>query len=260
MSNASDDTASHPAQPLKQQLPQKKAAIARDVQTLLGMISHELRTPIQTILANAEVMGLTQLPPDAELALQRVMRSIDVALRRLDSITQFVRTSTDDREATRRPFDLLALLRTVADDCEPEAAMNGQHVIVHSAACPPELDGDPDRLHQVLTNYVLNAVRHGQAGSPIDIEVRPARMAGSDRPALEIRVINAGSGVPASQQMAVWEPFVRSESGPNRVKGMGLGLAVVRLVSDAAEWEVGGTSGEGKTTFWVRLPVPAKTD
>lgn len=230
--------------------------IDTDVNTLLGMISHELRTPIQTILANVEVLGLMALPPDAELALDRVFRSIDVALRRLDSISQYVRSSTDPDMPCASIVELDQLLQELAHESASEAEKLGQRLVIQNDDAPQSIATDVDRLHQVLTNYVVNAIRHGEEGGEIVIRASRTKMSASSRAAVEFSVTNAGDEVPESVRDAIWQPFVRSGDGGRRAKGMGLGLAVVGLLARAAAWEVGlRNEHEGTLTFYVRVPL-----
>ena len=230
--------------------------IDTDVNTLLGMISHELRTPIQTILANVEVLGLMSLPPDAELALDRVYRSINVALRRLDSISQYVRSSTDPATPCASSVDVEHMLHELAHESCSEAEKLGQRLVIQDDDAPRYIATDVDRLHQVLTNYVVNAIRHGDEGGEIVIRASRTHMSGSTSDAVEFSVTNTGEEVPASVRDAIWQPFVRSGAGGKRVKGMGLGLAVVGMLASAAAWEVGLRSErEGTLTFFVRVPL-----
>ena len=230
--------------------------IDTDVNTLLGMISHELRTPIQTILANVEVLGLLSLPPDAELALDRVFRSINVALRRLDSISQYVRSSTDPAVPCVAGVVVDQLLQDLVHESASEAEKLGQRLTIQNNDAPSSIATDVDRLHQVLTNYVVNAIRHGDEGGEIVIRASRAHMSGSSRDALEFSVTNAGDDVPPPIRETIWQPFVRSGGGGKRVKGMGLGLAVVGMLASAAAWEVGlRNEREGTLTFYVRVPL-----
>ena len=224
------------------------------VRALLGMIAHELRTPIQAILASAESMALMSLPPDAHSALQRMERSIEVVMRRLVSIAQYVRSSTTAEAPEARHFELRDHLRNVVEECTAEAEANGQHIDVEiDEAFPCELQTDAVSLHQVLSNFLLNAVRHGDAGA-IVVRSSLSTMAASGVPAVQVSVTNPSHGMPIPNRDAVWEPFVRSAPPANRAKGMGLGLAVVKLLASSAGWEVGMTDGHlDRTTFFVRV-------
>jgi len=224
---------------------------------LLGMISHELRTPIQSILANVEVMGLMALPPEAKQALQRLERSVEVVLTRLDSISQFVMSSaspnTDRVELSN--VHLATLISSVVDDLSAEAERNDQAFKIELAEdIPPALQADGTRLHQVLTNFIANAVRHGDEGQ---IVVRCAWTvpAASNPSVLEISVTNKTHRFPKEGDHKLWQPFVRTAPERNRPKGMGLGLAVVKLLADTAGWTVGCNRPDDQTVrFFVRVP------
>jgi signal transduction histidine kinase len=226
------------------------------VLTLMGMISHELRTPIQTILANAELMGLMPLPAEAQMALQRLERSVDVALRRLDTITQYVRSAAALDQPESQSFDVHALIQSTVDECSVEAQANGQQIVTDcDNSLPAKVAGDPLRLQQILTNLLVNAVRHGDAGT-IVVRCFPTTMTNTGAPAIAIEVHNPGPGIPLVDRDSVWQPFVRHTRASNRTKGMGLGLAVVRLLAAPSGWEVGLTEGRPATTvFFVRIPV-----
>ena len=225
--------------------------------TLLGMISHELRTPIQSILANVEVMGLMALPAEAKQALQRLERSVEVALTRLDSISQFVVSAagptTDSAEV--QTVHLPTLISMVVDELSAEAERNDQVISIElDDDVPRSLETESTRLRQILTNFMANAVRHGEEGH---IVVRCARMAAStsNLPALEISVTNKTHRFPTEGDDKLWQPFVRTAPDKNRPKGMGLGLAVVKLLADTAGWAVGCDRPDDQTVrFFVRVP------
>jgi signal transduction histidine kinase len=226
------------------------------MRALLGMVAHELRTPIQAILANAESMALMSLPPDAQSALQRMERSIEVVLRRLDSIAQYVRSSTTAEAPEVRRFQLRDHVQSVIEECTAEAEANSQRIDMEiDEACPYELYTDSVGLHQVLSNYLRNAVRHGDAGA-IVVRCSLSSMEASGVGAVQISVTNPSRGVLVANRDAVWEPFVRSVPPANRPKGMGLGLAVVKLLASSSGWEVGLTEDHpDRTTFLVRIPT-----
>jgi signal transduction histidine kinase len=235
--------------------PLSRADIGTDVNLLLGIVSHELRTPIQTILADAEVMALMDLPSDAKLILERMFRSIDATLRRMDSISQYVRSSSESQPAVVSELQLASLLQDLVDESAGEAEKAGLRVVVENFFAPEHVTTDGDRLHQVLGNFVANAIRHGDGKGSIVVRAENIRLPDPIGDWLEVSVTNPGQGIPPALQDTIWQPFVRTTAGPKKIKGMGLGLAVVRMLASPVGWEVGlRNNSPNSTTFFVRLP------
>ena len=227
--------------------------------TLLGMVSHELRTPLQTMLVNAELIGLTELSHEARGALAALERALDVAMRRLTSITHYVASSGAIGEGVTGTFRPLAIVKEVVGEFATEADQHGQEIRIHWA-CAEDLaaHGDHVRLHQVLGNFISNAIRHGDGG-PIIITGELLAQDGLTSPSLQIAVRNRGPRIPEQARDLIWKPFTRYSPPAPRSKGMGLGLSIVRLLASAEGWQVGlagpDSSKNDTTTFFVRIPV-----
>ena len=116
----------------------------------------------------------------------------------------------------------------------------------------PPLDGDPDRLSQVIDNLVNNAVKFTPAGGKIT--VRATRRDG----AIVITVTDTGVGIAAGDQDRLFERFYRARSATDgEVQGIGLGLSIVRAIAHGHGGEVSLHSLPGTgTTFTVELPIP----
>lgn len=226
---------------------------------LLGMVSHELRTPLQTMLANIELLSMQPLGDDSRTAIDSLERGIELISGQLDNIAQYTRLASGTFELRREPFVVADLLRCIASEHTATARENGQVLTLQgSADSNASVLGDPIRLHQVVTNFVSNAVKYSGPGT-ITISTRSIRHRFEevvDAEAIEVRVEDNGPGIPVAEQATIWEPFVRGKRGPGRQKGSGLGLAVAKLLATSAGWEVGvySSSQEG-TAFYVRLPL-----
>jgi signal transduction histidine kinase len=146
-------------------------------------------------------------------------------------------------------FDLAGLCSEILDDCQaahPEATL----------CLDPDIDTaglwDRERLAQVVSNLVGNAIQHGTPGKPIDVRVSDE---GDD---VLLTVHNEGVPIPADVLPVIFDPF-RQGIGPARVKGksesLGLGLFIAREIVRAHGGEISAQSAEGEgTTFSVRLP------
>jgi signal transduction histidine kinase len=222
---------------------------------LLGMISHELRTPLQTMLANVELLRLYAIPAEATSALDRLESSAELVLSRLDNVTGLI-LSSNSRLPEPQRFNLPRLLQAVADELAADAALHGQEVEIRlDASCERDISGDPVRLHQVLNNYVSNAVRYAGPGriSLVGAAVVDPAL-GSD--VIELSVVDHGPGLSHGDVQDFWQPFVRGKQHSGSVAGMGLGLAVVRMLATAAGWVVDvRPSSPAGSTFFVRFPA-----
>jgi two-component system OmpR family sensor kinase len=122
---------------------------------------------------------------------------------------------------------------------------------------PPQplvIIGDESRLHQLLTNLLSNASRHTPDGTSVTAS------ADTDGPTVYLRVHDDGPGIDAEMQPTVFERFTRGDSSRTRDSGgAGLGLSLVRAISQAHGGGVTVDSKPGDTTFTVRLPRPGSS-
>ena len=214
----------------------------------LAVTNHELRSPLTTILGFAAMLtqhwdGIS----DAD-KLESIAR-IEHQGRRLATLVEDLLTLSSMQagslELAVRPFEVAA----VVDEAVLQSGLPTEQVIV---SCPPglEVTADFDRLTQILENYLTNA---GKYGAP------PYRVAAAAAPGwVELRVTDAGEGVPGAFVPHLFEKFVQASSGRSRrAKGSGLGLAIVEELARAhggeAWYEPATPTG---SCFGVRLPAP----
>jgi signal transduction histidine kinase len=109
---------------------------------------------------------------------------------------------------------------------------------------------DPDRIAQVLSNLLNNAIRYTPPGGRVAVRVerRPDDIL--------VSVVNTGSGIPATDLPHVFERFYRVEKSRDRARGgAGIGLSIVQQLVEAAGGRVGAESADGSTRFWFTLPI-----
>ncbi len=225
------------------------SARARDVRAeFISMISHELRTPLTSIHGSLELVGSGRF---GELD-QRAERLVGIAAKNTDRL---IRLSDDVLDLTR----LQSGLRLALSDVDvADAVENAVHAVegvadrvgvALDAQCPScPVRGDLDRLVQVFTNLLANAVKAAPAGSTVS--VRHTRS--GDR--VEVAVRDRGPGVPQQDVDRIFEPFVQL-GGPS-AGGIGLGLSITRGIARAHGGSVRVCSAVGEgSTFTVVLPV-----
>jgi signal transduction histidine kinase len=215
---------------------------------LITMVSHELRTPLTSLLGFTNLLLTRQLD---EADRRHYLEIVHRESRRLASIVDTfldLRSIEEGRlELRREAVDLSVLARD-------HARFLLAHAQDHSLALdvPPEealVDGDRDRLSQVIGNLVSNAVKYSPAGGPVEVVVLDA----ADKVRLE--VTDHGLGIPTEDQPRVFTKFFRGRATDSGISGTGLGLAVAREIVEAHGGSIGFVSSSGHgSTFWLELP------
>jgi PAS domain S-box-containing protein len=210
---------------------------------LMAIVAHDLRNPLQAIKL------VTALPPLR--ANSRVSRIVVKAVSRMERMIGLLLDYTRAHSGTGlsvqpRHADLAAILSDAV--IELRAANPGRQLLLHVEG---DLSGewDADRLAQIVTNLVNNAVKFG------DPEREITCLAHADDDRVVLAVHNYGEAIPESEQPRVFDPFRRGRGRDRDTDGLGLGLYVVRAIAQAhgGQVRVHSTQGEG-TTFMVTLP------
>jgi signal transduction histidine kinase len=226
---------------------------------LLGMVSRELRAPLQTMLANVELLAVRS-PQDGTVdIIERLMRCIELMSGQLDNIAHYTRLASGSMEIRCERFIVLDLLRRVVEEHASAAKANHQVITLDAPrGADVTIHGDPIRLHQVINNYLTNAITCAGPGR-ISVVVRLLSHQFGDlslADAVEVLVEDEGPGISDAESAALWEPFARGDSISRSRRGSGLGLAVVKLLAASVGWDVGVRSEPGHcATFYVVLPL-----
>lgn len=216
---------------------------------LVGDVAHELRTPLATLDGYLEGLqdGVVEATPETWTLLRRETGRLN---RLVDDLAQLWRAEARQLPLTTEPIDVPALIGDVIDQFRSQAAQ--RHLTIETGL-PTGLTviADRDRLAQVISNYLSNAIRYGPDGS--DIVVRAERSDGF----VTISVSDHGPGLTREQRDHVFERFYRIDPSRSRaLGGSGIGLAIVRALVDAMggrTWAESDGPGAG-STFLVSLP------
>jgi two-component system sensor histidine kinase HydH len=204
------------------------------VGALSAVLAHEIRNPLASLKGNAQLLAETLAGGAHQTRADRVVNEA-VRLEQLTSgLLDFVRTGEIHRRATSPVSVLTAAV----------AEVGAGHVAVDSAAAPATWSLDPDRMQQVLSNVLRNAVQ----ASPADATVAVRLWAEGGR--LRVQVRDRGPGIPSGQEEAIFEPF-----HTGKVRGTGLGLAVARWVVDLHGGAIrAGTHPDGGAVIDLSIP------
>jgi two-component system, OmpR family, phosphate regulon sensor histidine kinase PhoR len=220
-------------------------------------VSHELRTPLAAVMGALETLGDPTQPADAHA------RFLDIANRnaaRLQAIvSDLLDLSSIEAEGDRMPLEPVRIdapLRTAASALAGAAESKGVKLDVQPPLDPPVLvNGNLQRLEQVFTNLLENAIKYTPAGGRVTARVRTGARD------VFVDVEDTGIGIPTQHLPRVFERFYRVDRSRSRdMGGTGLGLAIVKHVLRAHAGQVSVRSEEGHgTTFTVSLPAPSHT-
>jgi two-component system phosphate regulon sensor histidine kinase PhoR len=225
-------------------------------QEFVANVSHELRTPLSLIKSSAETL-LDGAKEDAATLL-RFLQIIDKHANRLTLlIDDLLLLSTLDSggiRLDRQPLALRSAVQEAMDDLEIRA--RAREVVLENAVPSAMIvRADANRIRQVLSNLLDNAIKYGRAGGR-------TRVTGHALPdgRLELAVADDGPGIPLEAQTRVFERFYRVDKARSREQGgTGLGLAIVKHVVQAHGGEVRVESSPGNgATFFVTLPAAAE--
>jgi signal transduction histidine kinase len=223
---------------------------------LVAGVSHELRTPVATLRGYLEAaLGRNGVvPPDLRTDLETMEREVGRLQRLIDDLFTLSRAEVGRLSVRSEPTNVSAVVQNLVDTQAP-LAWHQRRVQVLAEAGPnvPAARADAERLEQILSNLVNNAVRHTPPGGLVAAVVA----AEPDRVRIEVR--DTGEGIPLDELPRVFERFYRGNGSDGRA-GAGLGLALVKELAEAmgGSVEVTSTPGEG-SCFTVRLPR-ASTD
>lgn len=231
------------------ELLERLRATVRRQREFLADTSHELRNPLMVIGANLDLLEL-DLPPEERAACLREAREEVARMRHLVADLLFL-TEVDVREAiVHARVDLAEVARAIVRRSRPMPDGLELRLVLADTAI---VMGDRDRLRQLLTNLVENAVRYTPPPGEIAVAVRRR----GDH--AELAVSDTGIGIEPEHQERVFERFFRVDPARTRsFGGTGLGLAIVRQIAEAHGGVVRLASTPGKgSTFTIDLPLAA---
>jgi signal transduction histidine kinase len=236
------------------------------METFLGVAGHELKNPLASMklslqLAVRRLRQLSQREPETAPSLEPVLETVARADRQehrldrlVDELLDASRIQSGKLELHLEPADLVAIVREVVQE---QSQLNPQRTLYF--ACPGELHAsvlaDTDRIGEVVTNYLTNALKYSPANTPVEIGV------GVETWQARVWVRDHGPGLAPEEQERIWERFHRTEgievqSGTG--VGLGLGLHISQIIIELHHGQVGVQSAPGEgSTFWFTLPLTA---
>ncbi len=221
---------------------------------MVANISHDLRTPLASLLGYLETMSMKQDSfTDAEKR-----RYLELAVRQGDRLARLIAELFEltmlDSTGTRlnfEPFSLSELVQDVAQKFRPEAERKQLSLETEIPESAPFVRADIGLIERVLENLIDNAIRYTQEGGSVRLSLAP------DATGIEMRVADTGCGIAEADRERIFERFYRAEKSRGAApEGTGLGLAITRRILQLHDCPIEVESALGKgTAFSFHLPL-----
>lgn len=231
----------------------RAAEVARMKDEFVGMVPHELRTPLSSILG---FLDLLQNDPEQPLSEDQ-QEFVDVIERNANRLLALVgdllftaQVEAGSFPLALREFDLNESVASAVRSAQPNALRGEVRVVANLGDEPLNVTADPVRIGQAVDNLLSNAIKFTPSGGEVVVGARPLD------DAVEVWVRDTGLGIPKDEQDKLFTRFFRASTATrNAVPGIGLGLTIIRAIVLAHGGTMSVTSGEGEgTEFRVTVP------
>lgn len=212
-------------------------------------IAHDLRTPLTVLSGYLEALRNEELKPTPE-RFEMLHQEATHLSRLVDDLRVLALADSGELSLNRSPVEIEPILQRVAQSFQDQADKAGVTIHIEAIALPDFVSLDADRMIQVLTNLVSNALRYTSEGG----EIRLCAFAENDQVFIEVE--DSGAGISSKDIPHLFNRFYRADKSRQREHGeSGLGLAIVKSLIEAHEGTVSVSSMEGEgSRFLITLP------
>jgi len=217
-------------------------------------VSHEMRTPLNGVIAMADILRETSLSEAQREVVETMTTSAQLLLAQIEDVLDLSKIEAGRILIESRPFNLARLLSSAVKVVLPQARYKGLEVSSDIALADNEwFAGDAHHLHQVILNLLSNAVKFTNSGK---ITLTAAIVESiDDEHLVRIEVRDTGIGIAPAKQEAIFEPFAQADDSVTRIYGgTGLGTTIARQLVGLMGGTIGLSSDLGKgSVFWIEL-------
>jgi two-component system sensor histidine kinase RpfC len=223
----------------------------------LAIVSHEMRTPLNGVIAMADVLRETDLNESQREIVNTLGTSAHLLLVQIEDVLDMAKIEAGRVQIERQPFDLGKLLTSTVKVVLPQARY--KELAINTDIAPQAMrwfSGDSHHLRQVLLNLLSNAIKFTERGE-VALCVTVTNNTKADAQ-VRVEVRDTGIGIDPAKQAVIFEPFTQADDSITRIYGgTGLGTTIARQLVALMGGKIGvdSTVGAG-STFWFEVPLP----
>ena len=255
-----DMTAQKHAQEHLQNLYEREKRLRQDIEKEMNkrvaftrILVHELKTPLAAIMSASELMDSEEKDSLSTKLTRIIRRSASHLDTRINELFDLAQGEIGLLQIKWVMLDPLVILHQVYDSMLPLVSNQRQSLLLDLPPSLPQITADKDRLHQILFNLIDNALKYNTDGGKITLRA----LVKDDY--LVISVQDTGRGISKEDQSNIFDPYVRLETGKKTAEGLGLGLAICKMLVTLHKGKIWIESKPGKgSTFTFTLPLISK--
>jgi PAS domain S-box-containing protein len=216
---------------------------------------HELKTPLTSILASGELLE-TLLHSDTQSALVKNIRRSSLNLeQRINELIELARGETGMIKIIPLPTDMTKIINEIVSEMSLMASSKGLVINTEIQEILPLVQGDRNRLKQVMANLLSNAIKYTKSGR---IEIKVGTYS---QESLIVQVKDSGRGISAQEMENLFDPYSRKSSHGQELGGLGIGLALCKIFIEAHKGKIWAESIPGQgSTFYFTVPIVKNDD
>jgi len=223
---------------------QTEAAELRE--QFMAVMGHDLRNPLAAIQAGITLLEKQPSPERAAVVLQQMRSSGDRMASLIADVLDLARGRLGGGiSLVRERVQIGPIIRQVVAEL---ASTHPNHVISTECSIDEAVDCDPDRVAQLLSNLLGNALTHGSSEFPVRV------FCGSEGDGFSLSVVNGGPAIPPHAMDQLFQPFVRGKAQADR-EGLGLGLFIAAEIASAHDGKLTASSSDNETRFTFSMPI-----